>query len=87
MDVMKGVEAGPSGASHDAIVPGEKGWVGDGLKDNSKKEKSKKGKGKAEEVLQVEDIAEDDDAAWLKRRQTVLDGEVAEDAAVGNDPS
>lgn len=66
MDVMKGQEGAVPGGSG-AAVPGDQSWVADGLK-KEKKEKSKKGKEKAEE--EVEDVAEeDDDAAWLRKRQ------------------
>jgi hypothetical protein len=83
MNVMKGVDesvplpvassskiAGVgSGSGVEGAVPGEKGWVADG-------EVKGKGKGKGKMVETVEDVQhaeevveEDDDAAWLRRRQ------------------
>ncbi|WVF70675.1 hypothetical protein IAT40_005468 [Kwoniella sp. CBS 6097] len=76
MDVMKGVDPSASGSgsgsgSANNAVPGEEGWVADGLKGAAKKE-SKKGKEKSPQ-LQEEQVEEvDDDAAWLRRRQTAL---------------
>lgn len=66
MDVMKGQEGAVPGSSGVA-VPGDQGWVADG-KGKEKKEKSKKGKEKADEEEEV-DAAEDDDAAWFRKRQ------------------
>ncbi|WRT65936.1 uncharacterized protein IL334_002887 [Kwoniella shivajii] len=79
MDVMKGGDkATPTSTSKPDAVPGDEGWIADGL--NTKKEKSKKGKEKSSEPELNPDAnvdGEDDDAAWLRRRQTALqnDGE------------
>nr|XP_031859355.1 multiple RNA-binding domain-containing protein 1 [Kwoniella shandongensis]KAA5526427.1 multiple RNA-binding domain-containing protein 1 [Kwoniella shandongensis] len=80
MDVMKGADATSTTAttttastSAATAVPGDAGWVADGLK-KDKPEKSKKGKERsAEPETVVEEV--DDDAAWLKRRQTALEAE------------
>lgn len=62
MSVMKGVD--PAMAPPEASTS-----TGEG----TKKEKSVKGKEKSEEPEEPE--ADDDDAAWLRRRQAVLEGE------------
>ncbi|KAK4688469.1 multiple RNA-binding domain-containing protein 1, partial [Tremellales sp. Uapishka_1] len=79
MDVMKGVD--PSAmlpeSSAAGAVPGEAGWVADGLKE---KEKGRKGKEKetvADAVREVEVDEGDDDAAWLRKRQKAMEGEAA----------
>jgi len=78
MNVMKGVDESLPVASTsklgettgvNAAVPGEKGWVADGDVNGKGK-----GKGKLHAVENpqelVQDVAdEDDDAAWLSRRQ------------------
>lgn len=62
MSVMKGVD--PAMAPPEASTS-----TGEG----TKKERSVKGKEKSEEPEEPE--ADDDDAAWLRRRQAVLEGE------------
>ncbi|WVQ97046.1 hypothetical protein IAU59_004156 [Kwoniella sp. CBS 9459] len=82
MDVMKGVDAsaapaasGSGLASTSNAVPGEEGWVADGLRGkgaNADVNASKKGKERSPQP-QSEEVEEvDDDAAWLRRRQTAL---------------
>ncbi|WVQ85516.1 multiple RNA-binding domain-containing protein 1 [Cryptococcus sp. DSM 104549] len=76
MDVMKGVDSTATKAESSAAVtavPGEEGWVADGMKKEEKK--SKKGKEKEEEHVVVEEV--DDDAAWLRRRQTAVESELS----------
>jgi multiple RNA-binding domain-containing protein 1 len=74
MSVMKGVDESLPVASSSKIegtVPGEAGWVVDGM---ASKGNVKEGKAGAEIVKEVqrEVIGEDDDdAAWLRRRQIV----------------
>jgi multiple RNA-binding domain-containing protein 1 len=84
MDVMKGQEGVVPGGSGGA-VPGEEGWVADGLKgkDTAKVKESKKGKEKSVEPEQEDVQEEDDDAAWLKRRQTTALGEGSDSAQDG----
>ncbi|ORY24677.1 hypothetical protein BCR39DRAFT_317288 [Naematelia encephala] len=82
MSVMKGIDepVASSSKSADAAVPGEEGWTVDGMR--KEKDSSKKGKGKAEVEVpaQVEEM--DDDAAWLRRRQTAaLEGTESEQRA------
>ncbi|KAK6907587.1 multiple RNA-binding domain-containing protein 1 [Kwoniella mangroviensis CBS 8507] len=75
MDVMKGVDPSSSTDSSASTstanaVPSEQGWVADGQTSTSKKEKSKKGKEKSSEPEEIaEGQGDDDDAAWLRRRQ------------------
>jgi len=70
MDVMKGKDSSVPGGSA-GVVPGEEGWVADGLQKGKPKVDSKKGKEKDEEAAKEEQPAEeDDDAAWLRKRQT-----------------
>jgi multiple RNA-binding domain-containing protein 1 len=70
MDVMKGTDSSVPGGSA-GVVPGEEGWVADGLQKDKKKAESKKGQEKAQEAVDEEETGEDDDdAAWLRKRQT-----------------
>ncbi|KAK8865652.1 multiple RNA-binding domain-containing protein 1 [Kwoniella newhampshirensis] len=78
MEVMKGADGtsttaiASSSTSAATAVPRDAGWIADGLK-KDKQEKSKKGKEKSAEPEVAEEI--DDDAAWLRRRQTALESE------------
>ncbi|WWC88133.1 uncharacterized protein L201_003037 [Kwoniella dendrophila CBS 6074] len=76
MDVMKGGDPSSSTSTtaptmNTNAVPGEQGWIADGQ--ITKTEKSKKGKEKSiepEEGSIVNGLeGEDDDAAWMRRRQ------------------
>jgi len=71
MDVMKGKDMSVPGGST-GVVPGDQGWVADGLKPVPKQKESKKGKERADSVESeaVDEIPEDDDVAWMKKRQT-----------------
>ncbi|WWC68401.1 uncharacterized protein I206_102327 [Kwoniella pini CBS 10737] len=68
MDVMKGNEPSTSNTNSSNAVPGDQGWVADGKSQPPKSEKSKKGKEKSVEPEESPE-GEDDDAAWLRRRQ------------------
>ena len=71
------VPGGSAGA-----VPGDQGWIADGLKGAPKAKESKKGKERAGSVeVEAEDEApEDDDVAWMKKRQTAQMQEEAGEA-------
>ncbi len=83
MDVMKGADSTPTAStSASTAVPGEDGWVADG-EQKKRKEKIKKREGKAEEIEEneaVKDHGEDDDVAWLRRRQAASNGDVSQTA-------
>lgn len=89
MDVMKGVD--PTAVDHSAAaVPGEAGWVAEGTK-AAKAKASSKGKERATPKAESGDEAgegdDDDDAAWLARRQgAIAGGDGDEPAASKVDP-
>ena len=80
MEVMKGDDSTPVAlTSTSTAVPGEHGWAMAG-EPKKRKEKRKNGKEKAEDsadtqAVQGTEREDDDDAAWLKRRQAGLNGE------------
>ena len=67
---MRGKDMSVPGGST-GVVPGDQGWIADGLKAAPKQKESKKGKERADSVeSEAEDEApEDDDVAWMKKRQ------------------
>ena len=86
MDVMKGVDPGPSTAeaTTSSAVPGEKGWIAYGdLKGKKDKIKMGKEKSKEHEVTEIGNSNKEDldDAAWMKQRQGNMEGDVVDNPA------
>ena len=83
MEVMRGTNPGKSTDEVAGAVPGEKGWVADGQKSQQSPKSKRKGKEKDISLSpQASEDEEDDDAAWLKKRQTAK----LEDTAIEEKP-
>jgi multiple RNA-binding domain-containing protein 1 len=84
LQVMKGDETSGNIPVEDAAVPGDAGWKADGLKTVGKEKKSVKGKERDDtppSAVAEQSVEDDDDAAWLKKRQKALEVDGADDAA------
>jgi hypothetical protein len=96
MDVMKGIDpVAASSKLSSTAVPGEEGWVTDGLKGKEgekrksrreriaeKKSEADAGTSRKGKEKSVEPVVEevDDDVAWLARRRVALDEDAAADS-------
>ena len=69
----------------EGAVPGDVGWKPEDAKKGKEGKNSKKGKDRAEAPIDVKETDEDDDAAWLRKRQNAaleVEDEIAADGPV-----